>query len=298
MERLEFHAFSAAQPLFAALSETQPMCASVLAGSYPGQVYVDNAAAPCSALLLTYIESEASGAWAFLVGNPANTPFNQALNAAVFGRKLFDPQTPMMFWTCDPGDWGGQLDAIFRPYPPIWSQRYHFIARQVQYDWRSALPEGFAVEPMGNGLRQRAGLELPLDVATTLEKWQTLAQQGFLARGFQDYGFVTLDMRRATPVISSWATVDFIAGGRGDLGFFTQPDYRQRGLGTIAVAAALEDGFKRGLRQVNWTCEADNPGSYRTAQKLGLERIADYRMAFLLFDEKRHMEIFQETQRV
>lgn len=292
MERLNFHPFTAVQPLFAALSETQPMCASVLAGSYPGRVYVDDPAAPRSALLLTYIESEAAGIWAFLAGDPSNAPFNQDVNAALFAGQLFSPRTPMLFWTCDPGDWGGQMQAIFHPYPPIWSPRCHFIAHRAQYNWRSTLPAGFTVEPLTDELRQQA--ELPPDLATTLEKWQNLAQEGYTARGFQDYGFVTLDVRHPTPVISSWATVDFISGGRGDLGFFTQPDYRQRGLGTIAVAAALEEGFRRGLQQVNWTCEADNPGSYRTAQKLGLERIADYSMAFLMLDPQRHAEIYQQ----
>jgi RimJ/RimL family protein N-acetyltransferase len=130
-------------------------------------------------------------------------------------------------------------------------------------------------------------------VAATLEKWQRLAQEGFVERGFMDYGFVTLDVRSERPVICSWASVDFIANGYGDLGFFTQPDYRRKGLGTIAVAATLEDGFQRGLKQVNWTCDADNPGSFHTAEKLGLERIADYQMAFLLFDEKQHLEVLQ-----
>jgi RimJ/RimL family protein N-acetyltransferase len=258
----------------------------VLAGCYPGRVYVDDRAAPRAALLLTYIESEATGVWAFLAGDPSNESFNRELNAALLGRKLFGAEVPVLFWTCEPGDWGGQLEVVFAPHPPIWSQRFHFIARRLQFDWRAALPAGFKVEPLSQALRQQARLELPPDLAATLEKWQALEQEGYTSRGFQDYGFVTLDVRGAAPVISSWATVDFIAGGRGDLGFFTQPDYRRRGLGTIAVAAALEYGFARGLQQVNWTCEADNPGSYHTAQKLGLERIGDYRMAFLMLDKK------------
>ena len=111
---------------------------------------------------------------------------------------------------------------------------------------------------------------------------------------FMDFGFVTLDRTSPQPVIASWATVDFIATGAGDLGFFTQPEYRRRSLGTIAASAALEHGFASGLQQVNWTCDAGNPGSIRTAEKLGLERIQDYHQAVLIMDEKRHMAFFQQ----
>jgi RimJ/RimL family protein N-acetyltransferase len=63
---------------------------------------------------------------------------------------------------------------------------------------------------------------------------------------------------------------------------------KRQGSGSIAVAAALEDGFQRALREVNWRCDAGNPGSVRTAEKLGLERIGDYQMGILLFNEEHH----------
>jgi len=85
------------------------------------------------------------------------------------------------------------------------------------------------------------------------------------------------------------------ADGAGDLGFFTQPDYRRRGLGTIAASAALEYGFANALHQVNWICDAGNPGSIRTAEKLGLERIEDYHQVVLIMDEKSHMAFLGRT---
>jgi RimJ/RimL family protein N-acetyltransferase len=222
------------------------------------------------------------------------------LNAALFERSILSDQVPMVFWTCDPGDWGGQLAVVFDPLPPIWFARNHYVARQAHYDWRSALPAGFAVERIDQALQLRPdragplGLAFPPDIAATLDKWSRMEREGFTARGFSDFGFVTLDVRSERPMIASWATVDFIVDGRGDLGFFTQPDYRRMGLGTIAAAAALEHGFRSGLQQVNWTCDADNLGSSRTAQNLGLERIEDYQMCFLMFDEKQHMQVLQQ----
>ena len=264
------------------------MCTAVLEGIYPGKVYVDDPARPRTALLTTYIESEAHGIWCFLAGEPANEAFNQSFNAAIFSRQIIADNTPLLFFTCDPDNWGGHMDAVMSPRPPIWIPRYHFIGHTTALDWRSALPPGFTVERMSEDLRQVLGLELPEDVAATLSKWQALTHPRFM-----DFGFVILDRTRPQPVVAGWATVDFVADGAGDLGFFTQPDYRRRNLGTIAASAALEYGFVEGLQQVNWTCDAGNPGSVRTAEKLSLERLEDYHQAVLIMDEKRHMAFFQ-----
>ena len=275
-------------PLFQRLTQTHPMCTAVLEGIYPGKVYVDDPIQPRTALLTTYIESEAHGMWYFLAGEPANDAFNQSLNAAIFTDQIIASATPIVFFTCDPDDWGGQMHVLMAPRPPIWVPRYHFIGRQVSFDWRAALPPGFTVERMSEDLRRLPGLQLPEDVAVTLSKWQAVTDPRFM-----DFGFVIVDRTGSQVIIASWATVDFIAAGAGDLGFFTQPSYRRSNLGTIVASVALEHGFASGLRQINWTCDAGNPGSTHTAEKLGLERIEDYHQAVLIMDEKRHMAFFQ-----
>ena len=277
-----------ARPLLQRLTRSQPMCAAVLDAIYPGKLYADDLARPRTALLTTYIESEAHGIWCFLAGEPVNDSFNRSLNTAIFSRQIIAYNTAVLFFTCDPDDWGGHMDAVMTPRPPIWIPRYHFIGRTVAFDWRPALPPGFEVQRVSEDLRQVPGLQLPEDVVATLGKWQTMSDPRFM-----DFGFVVLDNTPSQPVVAGWATVDFIADGAGDLGFFTQPDYRRRNLGTIAASAALEYGLANGLQQVNWTCDAGNPGSIRTAEKLGLERIEDYRQAVLIMDEKRHMAFFQ-----
>jgi RimJ/RimL family protein N-acetyltransferase len=290
IQSLSINQFPKVRPLFQGLANSQPMCTAVLEGIYPGKVHVDNLTQARTALLTTSIESEAHGIWCFLAGEPTNEAFNQSLNAAIFSRQIVANDTPVLFFTADPDDWGGQMDAVFTPRPPIWFPRYHFISRQVGFDWRAVLPPGFTVQPMNHDLHHIPGLQLPEDVAATLTKWQAMTDPRFM-----DFGFVILDRTHPQPFIASWATVDFIADRAGDLGFFTQPDYRHRGLGTIAASAALEHGFANGLQQVNWTCDADNPGSTRTAEKLGLERIEDYRQAVLIMDEKKHMAFFQQA---
>jgi len=288
MQPLPIDQASKIKPLFQRLMQSQPMCTAVLEGIYPGRVYVDNPAQPRTALLTTYIESEVHGTWCFLAGEPINDGFTQSLNSAIFSRQIIARNTPILFFTCDPDDWGGQMDAVVAPRPPIWIPRYHFIGQRVGFGWRAALPPGFTVEPMNQELHQLPGMQMPEDIAATLSKWKAMTDPRFI-----DFGFVIVDRTRPKLTIASWATVDFVAAGAGDLGFFTQPDYRRAGLGTIAASAALEHGFDIGLHQVHWTCDADNPGSVLTAEKLGLERKEDYHQAVLIMNEKSHMAFFQ-----
>jgi GNAT superfamily N-acetyltransferase len=283
LHRLEPAQFAGVRPLFATLAACQPMCAAVLAGAHPGRVFVDDPVHPRSALLATFITGEADGVWAFLAGDPSNGTFNRAVNAAFFGRKTFDPRAPVVFLTCDPTDCSGRAFQITDPRPPIRMPRRHFVARRVDHDWRAKLPAGCALHPLDESLLHLPGLALPDDLSATLAKWTCACD-----RPPADFGVVLLDEN--APAVAAWATVDFVCAGAGDLGFFTQPDYRRRGLGTIACAAALESAFTRGLTEVHWTCDTENEASLRTAQKLGLEYMSDYHAYLLIFDEKERRE--------
>jgi len=251
------------------------MCTAVLEGIYPGRVYVDNLAQPRTALLTTYIESEAHGTWCFLAGEPINDAFNRSRNTAILSGQIVAKNTPILFFTCDPDDWGDQMDAVMTPRRPIWIPRYHFVSQRVGFDWRAALPTGFTVEPINEKLSQLPGMQMMTDAR------------------FMDFGFVIVGRTRSQLTVAGWATVDFVAAGAGDLGFFTQPDYRRGGLGTVVASAALEHCFAIGLQQVHWTCDANNPGSILTAEKLGLERMEDYHQAVLIMNEKSHMAFFE-----
>ena len=284
IHQLEPSQFRSVQHLFHHIAKYQPMCTAVLEGIYPGKVFVDNHNNPGTALLTTFIESEQRSVWGFLVGEAHNEEFNSVLNWAIYNRQIMPTETPVLLLTCNPDDWDGQMDTVISPRSPIWMPRWHYVCHQINYDWRKNLPEGFAVEHLRKDMLEERAFELPNDVRTTLEKWAAAKH-----KQFADYGFVTVDQTGRQPTIAGWATVDFVARGMGDLGFFTQPDYRRRGLGTIAAAAALEYGLAKGLSQINWTCDAGNQGSIHTANRLGLVQIEDYLMAMLIFDEAEHM---------
>jgi RimJ/RimL family protein N-acetyltransferase len=64
----------------------------------------------------------------------------------------------------------------------------------------------------------------------------------------------------------------------GDIGYELHPDYWGRGYATEAARAVLRFGFEQaGLHRVWAECVADNVGSQRVLEKLGLRREARFR---------------------
>jgi RimJ/RimL family protein N-acetyltransferase len=157
--------------------------------------------------------------------------------------------------------------------------RRHFICREMTYDWRENLPDGYIIRSMEISQLIQADLQIPSELKTTLGQWMS-----FTDDDFQDFGFVAIHINQ----VVSWSTVDFVAAGKGDLGFETLPEFRQRGLGSTVAAAALEHGITKGL-EIHWTCAEDNLGSQRTAEKLGLKHQRDYPMYVFALDIHTHM---------
>ncbi len=264
--------------LFHGLEDFQPMCTAVLDGIYPGKVWVDNLDDPQAAFLVTFL-SGGGAAWGFLAGKPDQLGFNTALNKAIFEEKIAGKDVGMILMTCSPENWNGQLETVGSPRQPISMLRQHFVCRKITFDWQNHQPEGYEIRPMDTGLLDRGNLQIPSPVKATLERWSTIEDHRF-----QDYGYVVVHKNQ----IVSWATVDFVSSGAGDLGFETLPEFWRRGLGSMVAAVALKHGLEMGI-EIHWTCAEGNIGSLRTAEKLGLERERGYTMYLFAQDMLEHL---------
>jgi RimJ/RimL family protein N-acetyltransferase len=274
-----------ARPLFQPLAD-QPFCTAVLARIHPGRVLVDDRDHPQTAAV------SRQDPWFFLAGDPENPPFNRALNEALSARRIVRHDVPYLLITAHPGDWHGQLSVVFNPRRPLPAQRRHYVCRELNYDWRADVPSDFTVQPMDDTLLDRPGLIVPEEVSQTIEQSRSIA-----GTRFRDFGFVVLSQDAGTGAakVVSWATVDAIVDGVGDAGLFTLEDYRRRGLAAIAAAAAVEHGLSHGMLAVHWTCDEDNIGSIRTAEKLGFERQRDYTLYYVYFDQAEHRGAMEYT---
>ncbi len=278
MQKIEKKKYSKVSTIFQELEAFQPMCAAVLEGIWPGQVWVDDAANPRSGLLLTFL-SGGGAAWCFLAGETGNSEFNTALNKAIFDEEAAGEDIGTFLFTCSPEDWDGQLLVVGDPRQPAPMLRQHYVCHELTYDWRSNLPNGYTLLPMETSLLKRTGLQIPTQVKTTLDAWESIDD-----KKFQDYGFVVIHKNQ----VVAWATVDFVTEKSGDLGFETLPEFRKRGLGSAVAAAALEHGCAKGL-EIGWTCAEDNIGSQRSAKKLGLKRGQDYVMYLFALNVDTHL---------
>ena len=268
----------ASRAVFEPLSADHPMCTSVLAGVYPGKVFVDEPAHPKTGLLMTFCDEHA--VWAFLVGSPSNQDFNQAFQQAISEHKIAGKNTGAVFCNCYPSDWSEQLPLIAAPHEAIPMCRKHYVAREIDFDWRARLAEGFSVERLGTSMLSRPDFYIPREVRIALGKWQRMSSPDF-----QDFGFGIVHQN----AIVSWATVDYVAGGRGDLRYYTVGNYRRRGHGTIVTAAAIEHALSNGLSEVHWTCAAHNTSAIHAAERLGLEYVHGYESCLLVFKEGQHL---------
>ena len=269
--------YNSVRPIFRNLEAFQPMCSAVLEGVWPGNVWVDDVSNPSSGLLLTFL-SGGGAAWCFLAGDPHNHGFNVELNRAIFEEKIAGEGVGTFLFTCHPEDWGGQLSLVGHPRQLAPMPRRHYICRDLAYDWRSNIPEGYLIQRMDISMLKQNDIQFPLEVETTLRKWASITGERF-----QDYGYLAIHEHQ----IVSWATVDFVSGKKGDLGFETKTEYRRQGLGSTVAGAALEEGIDRRI-EIHWTCAEDNIGSQRAAEKLGLERDRDYKMYLFSLDLNIH----------
>jgi RimJ/RimL family protein N-acetyltransferase len=230
-------------------------CPAVLEGVSPGHVYVDDIEEPRSAMV------HARVSWCYLAGDPHNQAFNAWLKSAILEHKIApDDAFGLLFYT-HPGAWAEQLDQMLAPQEMIHATRRHYSIQSIDYDWHSAIPEGFTLQPIDESLLSHD--EINDDVRTLI-----LANQGVGTPGGKlgkGIGYVALHDRK----VVAHSAIDVIVGDRGEIGLVTQPEFRRRGLATITSGAAIEYGLANGLSTVYWDCDAGNNASLRTAEKLG-----------------------------
>ncbi|MCC6804789.1 MAG: GNAT family N-acetyltransferase [Anaerolineae bacterium] len=232
----------------------------VLTWNNPGTVYVDQPDMPHVVLVM-------SPEGSYLAGDaPSADQVSSVKNQVV---DLMENDAIEALWlTCDPA-WQLVLDECL-PRPPLRVPRQHYVCTTPAFDWRSYVPEGFAVHRIDQALLARADLTIPDHVHDWIESnWGT--REDFFARGF---GFVTetLDIHK----VVSWSLCDCIGDHACEIGIHTHPDYRRQGLAALTSAAAVDYALAQGLSMVGWHCSTDNIGSQYTALRVGFTLERDY----------------------
>jgi RimJ/RimL family protein N-acetyltransferase len=264
--------FSKVRTLFAPLAASHMFCAGVLDGLYSGRVFADNVENPASAFLVK------DKSWWYLAGNPHNNAFIADLNRALFGRVISGEKGWGGMLFCHPVEWDAQIAAIYAPHTPNVTERLHYIARQPYTGWRDHIPADLDIRFIDEKL-EADGVEIEGAAENVVSLRKDAPEPDLKA-----VGFAAIHNGK----IAATSVIDCIVGSGGDIGLFTDPEFRRRGLAYLTAAAVIEYALAHGLDTVHWDCESYNHGSIATAEKLGLTLDHKHRMYVLLLDPALH----------
>jgi RimJ/RimL family protein N-acetyltransferase len=256
---------------------------ALIEGNNPGHLFVDDADQPRTALALT-VEGY------LLAGDDSDPVTNEALHRLfeeqIFSGKVFVGVDSCMVLAVEPDRWEARLPEIIPTHQADKLPRYLYLCTKVKLDWRNRVPEGYSVRRI-----DRALVEDP-DLAFTnaIEEWVPLGQgwgslDSFLENGV---GFCVVHgndiVARCMADCRGHSRADCRAGERIDVGIITDPAHRRRGLASIAAAATAEYCLSHGFSEVGWHCDYDNPGSWKTAEKVGFERASEYFYYYYIYE--------------
>jgi GNAT superfamily N-acetyltransferase len=240
---------------FSAYEHMRPAIWTGFEGRQAGRVCADDPVRP-----------RAAAVWSqdcYLGGEPADGPFLWETADLVRQTAL---RRPYMFVFAADARWLDVMEpllapdgvrrivrTVFRFDADMWKQRHR--------DWRSRVPEGYAVARLD---------ALLADYPTVHNLWGTVPH--FLAHGF-GYAVVQGDER-----VSRAQTV-FLGDRRAEIGIDTLPAHRRRGLARLAACACIEHALRQGLTP-EWGAY-NNPASEGLARDLGFVRQPDWPALFL-----------------
>ena len=276
LQELATNQFERARPLFQGLDYSLSIQAAI-DGNNPGCIFVDDADQPRTAFALT-VEGY------LLAGEHDNADTNEALRRLlrdkIFTGEVFVSGDWSMSLAVHPEAWEAKLPELIPTHEVEKIERYHYLCSALTLDWRGNIPEEYTVRRVDRSLLDEAALNAVREWMDIEEVWWTV--DNYFSKGIS---FAVLHDRE----IVAWCTPDCVAGDQIDVGIMTHPAHRRRGLASVAVAATVEDCLNQGFSAVGWHCNADNVGSWKTAEKVGFERSREYAYYYYMYDPIDHL---------
>jgi RimJ/RimL family protein N-acetyltransferase len=274
MQELRPNEFERAQPLFQGFDYSLSIRAA-MEGNNPGQVFVDDVNQPRTAFALT-VEG-------YLLGGEHDNPETLEALQHLFKEKIFTGEVfvngdESMSLAVHPETWEAKLPELIPTHEVEKNGRYHYLCRAVKFDWRNNVPMGYTVHRVDRALLHDAQIIFP----DALREWMDIEAIWWTEENFLSKGVSTCVLRKGEVV--TWCTPDCVAGDQIDVGIFTHPTYRRRGLAAVALAATVEQCLSHEFSAVGWHCNTDNVGSWKTAEKVGFERNREYAYYYYMYD--------------
>ncbi|MFC1879000.1 GNAT family N-acetyltransferase [Chloroflexota bacterium] len=253
---------------------------AAITGNNPGRFFVDDLRHPKTALALT-VEGY------FLAGKHDNPATNAALGRLftddIFSGRVFVNSNKYMGLGVHPQDWAARLPELIPTHEAEPIEAFHYLCREIKFDWRAALPDGYSVRRVDRALLEDPNIVFP----PPLDEWGGIEGNWGTPENFYRRAISHCVVHQERVV--SWSNCDNVAGDQIEIGIITHPDYRRSGLGAIAAAATVERCLEAGYRSIGWHCSVENTGSWKTAEKVGFKRQRQYNAYFYMIDPVDHL---------
>lgn len=276
---LKPHQFARVRSLFQGFDYSLSIHAAI-EGNNPGRIFVDHVDRPCTALALTVEGYLLAGD----DGNPeTNSALSRLLEETIFSGEVYVNGDWSMSLAVHPETWEDRLPGLIPTHEAEKIERYHYLCRTLKFAWRDRVPEGYTVRRVDRALLQ----DTQVVFADVVREWLDVEDMWWTLDNLLSQAFSYAVLSESEVV--SWCTPDCVAGDRIDVGIITHPAHRRKGLASVAVAATVEHCLSHGFSAVGWHCNADNVGSWKTAEKVGFERNREYVYYYYMYDPIDHL---------
>ena len=241
----------------------------------PKHVFVDNADNPQTAVIVVFRHCDLQ-INLFFGGRADNEEFNKEFREKFFKDPILKDKDDFIKFWCElsNNDWEEGIKSVFKN-PSILTRYYHEIKELELKNWRALIPEGFSVEPIDLTLMEKDHLKNDwwynyLFYAPLMTHWFPFEECLKEPRGYL--------LVREDKEIASFCNLGYFTEDNNieiyGIGAFAK--YRRRGFASIVGAATVEYCLPR-YKSIRWICTSTNVGSYKTAEKIGFERVGDYK---------------------
>ncbi|UCC18650.1 MAG: GNAT family N-acetyltransferase [Promethearchaeota archaeon] len=233
----------------------------------PKQVFVDNINHPQTAVIVVIPKL-------FLGGRADNKEFNKELKKILYKKHILEfGEKKFREIDCYISNSGWEEGVKFILEDPYLYNRYYYEINEVKLkNWRELIPEGYSVEPVDLTVIGKDYLKnYDWLIEEIKENWMPFEEGLKENRGFY--------LVRENSEIVSWCTTEYLTEDNDiEVGIATREEYQGKGFASIIGSATAEYCLKK-YKSVGWHCTTTNIGSYKTAEKIGYERVREYKKA-------------------
>ncbi|MCE7743674.1 MAG: GNAT family N-acetyltransferase [Candidatus Heimdallarchaeota archaeon] len=215
----------------------------------------------------------------FFGGRVDNEEFNKEFRKMLYDEPILkDKEEKFVEIRCELSNCGweeGIKSVIKDPNQDI--RFYHEIKELKLKNWRDLIPDGYSVEPIDLTLLEKDHLKSDI--------WYNYVVHGASRVHWFPFEEGLKDIRGSLLVKEDKEVVSFCILGYltedNDIevnGIATKAEYQRRDFASIVGAATVEYCLPR-YKSIWWICSSHNIGSYKTAEKIGYERVGEYKRA-------------------